>query len=288
MPVAFIALDFDPILRLDDITIRWQAVAITGIVLAAILLTTLSARRAGLRPDDLLFILVGITPGAVIGGRLGYCLAHADFYAANPGAIVDPGVGSASLALAVLGGTATGAVVARLLGTAVAPWLRVATLPLLLAIGLGKVAMVLAGTGQGAPADLPWATAFVGPGPWGSLAPDFPSHPSQVYEGVLALLVTVLVGAGIVGGAFGGTDARPFLLGIGLWAVGRFVVGMTWRDAEVLGPVRAEQLITLAVVIVFGVLAGMTARSERGRDGVPDDRGSDRPPVPDATSRPPN
>ncbi len=286
MPVALIALDFDPILRLGDVTIRWQAVALTGILLAAILPAALGARRAGLRPDDLLFVIVGITPGAVVGGRLGYVLAHADFYAANPSAIVDPGQGSASLALAVLGGMTSGAVVARLLGTAVTPWLRVAAVPVLLAIGLGKLAMVLAGTGQGAPTDLEWATAFVGPGPWGSLAPDIPSHPSQVYEGLATLVVAALLAAGMAFGAFRRSGRRVFLLGVGLWAVARFIVGTTWRDAEVLGPIRAEQLITLVVVLVCGVLAGMTARSGRLQPGARDVDGSAGPAWPEASSRP--
>jgi phosphatidylglycerol:prolipoprotein diacylglycerol transferase len=286
VPVALIALDFDPILRLGDVTIRWQTVALTGIVLAAILLAGLAARRAGLRPDDLLFIVVGITPGAVVGGRLGYVLAHADYYAANPAAIVDPGHGSASLALAVLGGLASGAVVARLLGTPVTPWLRVAAVPVLLAIGLGKLAMVLTGSGQGAPTDLEWATTFVGPGPWGSLAPDIPSHPSQVYEGVATLVVAALVGVGMAFGAFRRSGRRVFLLALGLWAVARFIVGTTWRDAEVLGPLNAEQLVTLAVVLVCGVLAGMTSRSRRRDAGVHNVDETAGPAWPEASSRP--
>ena len=39
------------------------------------------ARRASLRADDLIFIAVGVVPGAVIGGRIGYGLLHLDYYA---------------------------------------------------------------------------------------------------------------------------------------------------------------------------------------------------------------
>lgn len=276
MPIAAIALDFDPILRLGDASIRWQAVALTGVILLALVLTAVVGRARRLRADDLLFIAVGIVPGAVIGGRLGYVLAHADAFTANPAASFDPAMGSASLALAVLGGLLTGCVVARLLGTPIRPWLHVASVPVLVAIGLGKLAMLLAGTGQGLPADIDWATSFVGRGPWGSLAPDVPSHPSQVYEGVATLVVAVIVAAAVGRTAGGVPTGRLFLLGLASWATARFIIGFTWRDATVLGPLRVEQLLTLLVVAVCAGLAVMRpadrvtgARGDAAAGGAP-------------------
>jgi len=87
-------------------------------------------------------------PGAVVGGRLGYLLLHADFYAATQGTILDAGQGSLELGVAVLVGTLTGVYVARLLEAPVGPWLHVAAIPTLAALALGKVAMALGGTGQ--------------------------------------------------------------------------------------------------------------------------------------------
>ncbi len=42
-----------------------------------------------LRRDDLLLIVVGIVPGAVIGGRIAYVIQHLDFYRSNAQAVVD-------------------------------------------------------------------------------------------------------------------------------------------------------------------------------------------------------
>jgi phosphatidylglycerol---prolipoprotein diacylglyceryl transferase len=286
VPIALIALDFDPILRLGDVTIRWQAVALAVVVTLALVIAAVVARASRLRPDDLLFVVVGATPGAVIGGRLGYVLVHADFYAANPGAIIDPAQGSASLALAVAGGVLTAAIVARLLGTPVRPWLHVAALPALLAIGLGKLTMVLAGSGQGAPTDAGWALAFSGPGPWGSLAPDLPAHPSQVYEAIVALGVAMVVAAVLARGAFDQPTGRLFLAGIGAWAIGRFLVGFTWRDASILGPLRAEQLLTLVLVAAcVGLLLVRPANAPLSRAGRRDHAPSE-PAWPEPSSRP--
>lgn len=264
VPLATIALDFDPIVRLGDNGVRLETLGLTAAVCVALVFAALLAGRtppdhprtpvwarsddAHLRRDDLLFIVLGIVPGAVVGGRLGYLLLHADFYAATQGTILDAGQGSLELGVAVLVGTLTGVYVARLLEAPVGPWLHVAAIPTLAALALGKVAMALGGTGQGAPTEASWATAYAGAGPWGSLAPGVPAHPAQLYEAVTSgaalLLLVVLLGLG----AFRSRDGSAFFVALAMWAVGRFVVTFTWRDDAILGPIRAGGLIALGVV----------------------------------------
>jgi prolipoprotein diacylglyceryltransferase len=251
VPIAVIALDFDPVLRLGDVMIRWQTVALAATIFVALCLAASVARRTAMRPDDLLFVVVGIVPGAVIGGRIGAVLAHADFYQSSPGSILDPGQGTLSLSLAVAGGTLSGAIVARLLGTPVRAWLHIAAMPVLFGIAFGKLAMVLSAAGQGLPSDLTWATAYLGPGPWSTLAPEIPSHPSQVYEAIVALAVLALIAMAFSFGVFREPTGRAVLVGIAIWAFGRAIVGMVWRDADVLGPFGVEQVLTLAVGTVF-------------------------------------
>ena len=187
---------------------RWQTVALVAIVATGLIIAGLSARRNGLRADDLLFIAVATVPGAVIGGRLGYLLLHLDYYRTHTEAILDPGQGSLELALGIVGGTLSGAYVAGLLGAPIGRWLRAVALPLLFVLGAGKLAMVLDGAGQGQPVDLPWATAYLGPGPWGSLAPDLPSHPSQAYEGIAVLAILAFVTVALAVDAIEARDSR--------------------------------------------------------------------------------
>jgi phosphatidylglycerol:prolipoprotein diacylglycerol transferase len=254
--IAVISFDFDPVLRLGDaVAVRWQTVALVAALVAALVLAGLIARRQGLRPDDLLFIAVAAVPGALVGGRIGYVLLHLDYYRSNTTAIVDVGQGSLELALGLLGGVASSAYVAGLLGAPIGGWLRASALPLLFAIGASKLAMVLGGAGQGRPSDQPWATAYLGVGPWGSLAADLPAHPSQAYEGLAALAVLAALTIALAAGAMRGRDARPFLAGIGLWALARAVVSTTWRDPAVLGGgdgsgINAATLIAVALAIV--------------------------------------
>ncbi|MDO8483655.1 MAG: prolipoprotein diacylglyceryl transferase [Candidatus Limnocylindrales bacterium] len=250
MPTAIIAFDFDPLLRLaDGLVVRWQTVALVAIIAAALVIAGLIARREGLRPDDLLFIAVATVPGAVFGGRLGYVLLHVDYYAANTGAIVDPGQGSLELGLAVVGGLLSGSYVAALLGAPFGHWLRTAALPLLFVLGAGKLAMVLGGSGQGQPSDLAWATAFVGAGPWGSLAPELPSHPSQAYEGIATLVILTVLTLAVAAEGFQARDGRLFAVALGAWAVARAAISLTWRDPTAIGGLSAGGLIAAAIAL---------------------------------------
>jgi prolipoprotein diacylglyceryltransferase len=273
VPLALITLAFDPYLHLGDRAVRWEALALAGTVLAALVLAALIAGRTvdpfaeppgddepdvrpdTLRRDDLLFIALGVVPGAVVGGRLEDVATHWDYYAASAGRILDPGSGSLGLLGGVALGALTGAYVARLLDAPVRRWLHVATVPTLLVLGLGKLAMALGGTGQGVPSDLPWATEYGGPGPWGSLGPAVPSHPAQVYE---ALAIGVVLVAILVlgrGDRWRAADGWRFFLALGAWAVGRALIAGFWRDPAVVGALRADQLLGLAVaVLCIGLL----------------------------------
>jgi prolipoprotein diacylglyceryltransferase len=288
VPIAVIVLDFDPLLELmDGLVIRWQTLALAAVIAAALLAAAQIARSLELRRDDLLYITVGIVPGAFIGARIGYALLHPDAIGADPVALLDPGRGGLDLAAGVVGGAVTGAYVAVLLETSIRAWAHVAALPLLFALGAGKLTMVLGGSGQGLPSDAAWATAFVGPGPWGSLAPALPSHPAQAYEGIGTLLVLVVLLAAVWLGAFGRRDGRLLLVAIGGWALVRAAASLTWRDPAVAGPLNAGGL--LAIALAGGCLALLVAATIRG-DGTaaaPADEATAEPAWPDPATRPP-
>ena len=249
MPTAVITFDFDPLLHLGDGAVRWETVAIAAAIFTAIALAGVAARSSGLRVDDLLFVVLGVVPGAVVGGRLGYVLLHPAFFSAEPGRILDPGVGSLELTLGVVGGALTGCLVALLLDGRPGPWLRVGTFPMLVVLGAGKLAMVLGGTGQGLPTSGEPASAYLGSGPWGSLGPAIPSIPSQALEALATAIVLVAILLASVIPLLRRADGRLFLLGLGGWAIGRAIVASTWRDPVAAGPLRAEQAIDLVVVV---------------------------------------
>ncbi|HUG48114.1 MAG TPA: prolipoprotein diacylglyceryl transferase family protein [Candidatus Limnocylindria bacterium] len=259
-----IALDFDPLLRLGGFDIRWQTLGVAVALLAGVGLAARGRGRAALPLDDMAFILLAAVPGAVLGGRLVHGIVFWEFYSAAPARLLDPAAGSLSLLGAVLGGALTAAAMARLLRAPVRRWADSAAVPLLVALGLGKLAQLLGGSGQGLPFDGPWAVAFVGPGPWISAIPAMPAHPAQVYEGL-----SLLIGAGLLG-----ILGRPRLTGRAGWLfvctltvflLGRLIVGFSWRDEPLVGPLNAEQLLALLGLAAVALGLAVSARRARYR-----------------------
>lgn len=277
VPTAVIAFDFDPFLHIGDGVVRWETIGVAGSIFAALVVAGLAARAHDLRLDDLLFIVLGIVPGAVIGGRLGYVFLHPAWFGGDSGRIVDPGLGSLELTAAVVGGALTGTLVALLLDGQPGRWLHAATLPTLVALAGGKLATVLGGSGQGQPWDGDLATSYLGPGPWGSLGPAVPSHPSQVYEALATILVLVIVMGLLTVPAVRRPDGRAFPVAMGMWAAGRAIVASTWRDPVASGPFRLEQVLDLAVVagaaIFVAFLVGRQRRAGPVAVDVPVDDG---------------
>ena len=291
-PLAAIVFDFDPYLRLGERAIRWETLGIAFAVLVGIVALALVAGRTPghalligeeeppgeereehrpwhLRRDDLLFIVLGAVPGAVVLGRFGYGLLHVDYYGGQWRALLDPAQGSMELALAVVGGTLTAIYVAALLDAPVERWLHVAIAPLLLVLALGKAAQALGGSGQGAAFDAAWATAYLPPGPWGSIGAEIPAHPAQLYEALmtLAVLLVVLLLGRLT--PLRRADGRLYAVGLGLWAAGRAVVAGSWRDPLVVGSLNAGQVIALAVAVVaLGAAVAATIASRRRRAAV--------------------
>ena len=290
-----ITFAFPATFSLAGLVVRWETLVTAVGILVSLVLAALIARRtpvdvsapaaapspdpddAGpnhLRADDLLFIAVAALPGAVIGGRLGYAVLHLAYYQANPGALLDFTRGGLELSMGVVGGTVTASIVAILLGAPLGRWLHALAIPLLVLLGLAKLAMVLGGSGQGVPSDFSLATRYLGVGPWGSLAPEVPSLPSQAMEALATALAGGLAWFFMAVGIFRRRNGASYFLAIGLWAIARAMVASTWRDPAVLGTLSAGQLLALAValacvllVVGFAILAAVQhAKDEDDED----------------------
>ena len=290
-----ITFAFPATFSLAGLVVRWETLVTAVGILVSLVLAALIARRtpvdvsapaaapspdpddAGpnhLRADDLLFIAVAALPGAVIGGRLGYAVLHLAYYQANPGALLDFTRGGLELSMGVVGGTVTASIVAILLGAPLGRWLHALAIPLLVLLGLAKLAMVLGGSGQGVPSDFSLATRYLGVGPWGSLAPEVPSLPSQAMEALATALAGGLAWFFMAVGIFRRCNGASYFLAIGLWAIARAMVATTWRDPAVLGTLSAGQLLALAValacvllVVGFAILAAVQhAKDEDDED----------------------
>ena len=267
MPIAAIAFDFDPLFRLGDgLSVRWATIALAVVILVCLSAAGAVARRSRMRADDLLYCVVGAVPGAVIGGRIGYALLVPDAFRAGPMSLADPTVGGLELGLGVVGGVVTAVIVGAVLGAPVGRWAHALAVVVLGAIAGGKLTMALGGSGQGAPTDATWATAYVAPGPWGSLAPGLASHPAQLYEAAATVLVALVVLAATAAGGFRARDGSRLLIAIAGWTIARAAVSVTWRDPAIIGPLPVGGVLALAIAVgSLGALAVLTVWLPRRR-----------------------
>lgn len=265
--IGVLTLSFDPLVVLSDTaSVRVETIALAMVLFVGLVLAAWLARRGPwepLRTDDLIFMVVGAVPGAIVGGRLAYVLDHWAFYQANPTLIADPAQGGFTLTLAVPLGILSGAVIGRLLGAPIGRWMHALALPLLFVLAAGKLAGILGGTGQGQPSELPWATAYAGPGPWGSIAADVPSQPSQAYEAIGIFVMVVALWLFSRGRLISHGDGAAMWAALGMWSLVRFMVGFSWRDPETVGFLRVEQVLALAVGLL--AIAGLAERARAHR-----------------------
>jgi phosphatidylglycerol:prolipoprotein diacylglycerol transferase len=188
--------DFDPILvHVGPLAIRWYALAyVAGILLGWRYAVAMvrdarlwTYRPAPIGPEQLDDLVLWITLGVIVGGRLGHVLFYTpELLATDPTEILKVWHGGMSFHGGALG---------VLLALALYAWrtgidlLRLGDLiAAAVPIGLffGRIANFINGELWGRPTSLPWGIVFPGAGPE-------PRHPSQLYEASLEGLLLFLV-----------------------------------------------------------------------------------------------
>lgn len=251
----------DPVaISIGPLAIRWYALAyITGLLLGWWYCRWLAGRsphgisRAAI--DDL---LLWVTLGVILGGRLGYVLFYKPgYYLANPLEIFVVWQGGMSFHGGLLGVVVALAIFAHrraipVLGLAD---LLAATTPI--GLLLGRLANFINGELYGRASDVPWAMVFPGGGP-------LPRHPSQLYEAaleglVLFLVLHILVRRGWLRRT--GAITGFFLIG---YAVARMIVELFREPDAHLGFLFAQitmgQLLSLPMLLAGLMLVAWSLR----------------------------
>jgi phosphatidylglycerol:prolipoprotein diacylglycerol transferase len=216
--------DFDPVLlHVGPFAIRWYALAyIAGILLGWRYAAALVSRRSltptrgpvatTLQIDDL---VLWITLGIILGGRLGYILFYKpETIWTDPAEIAMIWHGGMSFHGGALGVLIAILVFARRQGMDTLRLLDLVAAVQPIGQFFGRIANFINGELWGRPTTVPWGMVFPGAGP-------LPRHPSQLYEAGLEGLALFLVLAWAVWGKGRLLDRRGvvagiFMLGYGL------------------------------------------------------------------------
>jgi phosphatidylglycerol:prolipoprotein diacylglycerol transferase len=264
--VPLLALPFpaiDPVLiEIGPFVIRWYALAyIFGLVLGWQYLRWL-VRRPGWRltPLEIDDLLLYVTLGVVLGGRLGYILFYRpEFYLSNPLEALAVWQGGMSFHGGLLGVVAASALFARRRRRAILEVGDAIACAAPIGLFLGRLANFINGELWGRPSDVPWAMVFPGGGPQ-------PRHPSQLYEaGLEGLVLFIVVTWLALRPRTPGSEGRltgVFLIGYG---IARSIAEL-FREPDahlgfLLGGLTMGQLLSLPMVVI-GIL--LVARSFAG------------------------
>jgi len=264
--VPLLALPFpaiDPVLiEIGPFAIRWYALAyIFGLVLGWQYLRWL-VRRPGWRltPLEIDDLLLYVTLGVVLGGRLGYILFYRpEFYLSNPLEALAVWQGGMSFHGGLLGVVAASILFARRRRLPVLEVGDAIACAAPIGLFLGRLANFINGELWGRPSDVPWAMVFPGGGPQ-------PRHPSQLYEaGLEGLLLFLVVTWLALRPRTPGSEGRltgAFLIGYG---IARSIAEL-FREPDahlgfLLGGLTMGQLLSLPMVVI-GIL--LVARSHAG------------------------
>ncbi len=238
---AVIQLTFDPYLRVAGQAVRWETLGIAAAVVPGARSDRPASpdavrdgrRRAPARRDDLLFIVLGIVPGAVIGGRLTYVLAPPRLLPGEPGPGRSiPRAAAWPCSVRSSSGTLTGIYVARLLEAPIGRWLDLAAVRAAARTRAGQACPASSGRQRAGPrfgrraGRRPTSARARG----ASLGPELPAAvPAQVYEAIgdRASSSSSSLSWPILGAVPLGATAGASCCALGGWAIVRFSVAFT-------------------------------------------------------------
>jgi phosphatidylglycerol:prolipoprotein diacylglycerol transferase len=241
------------LIELGPLSIRYYGLMYVVGIIAAIFLIRSEVRRKGLPlTDDEQTNLILLTVFAgIIGARLYYVVFNWPFYRQFPWEIPALWRGGLAIHGGVIGGICAVLWFAPRKHIPVLRLTDVLALPLILGQALGRFGNFMNGDAHGVPTTLPWGVIFSPQTPAGHQFPGIPLHPTMLYEMAINLGIFVYLWMTRTRPAKDGYTTMRYLL---LYSLGRFGVEFLRADSLWLGPFRAAQLVSLALIALSATL----------------------------------
>ena len=240
--------------KLGPVEVRFYGLMyVVAIVVGGMLIKQEVKRKSiGLKEEEVMDFVLWTVLGGIVGARLYYVVFNWQYYATMPWEI--PAIWHGGLA--IHGGIIGGITVAYLylkrkglsfwkMADAVAP-------ALILGQAFGRFGNFMNGDAHGVPTTMPWGIVFPPDSIAGREFPNTPLHPTMLYE--MAINLTIFSLLWFVLRKWNHKDGFIFASYIALYSAGRFVVEAFRADSLMLGPFRAAQVVSLAIVAVAAMI----------------------------------
>jgi phosphatidylglycerol---prolipoprotein diacylglyceryl transferase len=279
-----IPINIDPtLLRAGPIQVTWHGFFTAVGTLVGIWLAVQWALRAGFTEDDTVSVAMWGVIGAIVGARLFHVIDQWDYYARDPISILRVNEGGLAIYGTIVCGPLAGALYAWRRKLNVARLADVASVPLILGMGIGRIGDVINGEHHGAHAEgFPLAVVYTNPNTLGEIG--VPVHLAVGYELVMDLVIfafLVWLARGVVRRPNGGLrwawrpryprDGTLFWAYLTVYSLGRFFIQFYRVDTPfALGLSQAQLLSIVMAMVGVWALVYQAARANRaGRRAAP-------------------
>ncbi|CBE68584.1 MAG: prolipoprotein diacylglyceryl transferase [Candidatus Methylomirabilis oxygeniifera] len=253
------------VLQIGPLSIRWYGLLFATGVLLGTWLAQREAIRRGEDPDQLLNVIVYGVMAGLIGARLYYVLFNWGYYGSRPLKILAVWEGGLAIHGGLLAGGLTAVIYSVRKKLPVLTYLDIMAPSAPLGQAIGRWGNFFNQEAFGTPTDLPWKL-YIEPY---HRPPDLATfeyfHPTFLYESLWNLLVFSLLYF-LLRRRLQRIPGALLLCYVGLYSVGRFFVEGLRIDSLMLGPLRAAQVMSLALIAVSLVgLVWLRAAARRPR-----------------------
>lgn len=242
-PIAF---------TLFGLPIRWYGILIAAGMLIGLLIAYRRAPAHRIKPEKVIDLAFVSIPMGVIGARLYFVLFHWEFYSGDMIKILNIRNGGLAIHGGLLLGFLTAIIFCYLWSIRPLNLLDLMAPSIALAQALGRWGNYFNQEAYGSPTDLPWAILIDGQ----------PVHPTFLYESLWCLLLFVVL---LIVDNHRIFQGQTFLLYGILYSLERFFVEWLRTDSLMLGPLKAAQLVSATVFVVFLIVYLVKIKPHRKR-----------------------
>jgi len=253
-------------LQIGPLSIRWYGLLIATAVLLGTSLAHREAIRRGEDPDQLLNIIVLGVMSALVGARLYYVLFNWGYYGPRPSKILAVWEGGLAIHGGIIGGVLATAIYTIRKKLPMLTYIDIMAPSLVLGQAIGRWGNFFNQEAFGTPTDLPWKL-YIEPyhrPPYLAAFEYF--HPTFLYESLWDLGVFLILYF-LLRRRLQQAPAALSLCYLGLYSFGRFFVEGLRIDSLMLGPLRAAQVVSLALMAMslFALVWLLVLRRRPGR-----------------------
>lgn len=265
--------------------IYWYGIIIAVGFLSAVLLGVKNSKRFGIDPDNIIDAVLFATPAAIIGARLYYVILNWGDYSGNILEVFNTRNGGLAIYGGIIGAMIVGWIFAKKRKIGVMIFMDFCAPYIALGQAIGRWGNFFNQEAFGTNTKLPWGMtspdikaylfdkmeALKASGI--TVNPDLPVHPTFLYESlwniaIFAFLIWYRTKSKVQG--------EVFYLYLILYGIGRFFIEGLRTDSLMIGTLRASQLLSAILVIVFGTLLFIKRRkaTEKLDEEIPAGAGS--------------